>query len=38
LDNCSPKLLALYGVTEEKFFSRKMDEMFDPAFHCSAFL
>jgi hypothetical protein len=24
------KLLALYGVTDEKFFSRKMDQLFDP--------
>ena len=24
------KLLALYGVTEEEFFSRKMDQRFDP--------
>ena len=24
------KLLKLYGVTEEEFFSRKMDQLFDP--------
>jgi hypothetical protein len=31
------KLLPLHGVTDEKSFSRKMDEMFDPVFHSSAF-
>jgi transcriptional regulator with XRE-family HTH domain len=24
------KLLALYGITEEEFFSRKLEELFDP--------